>query len=337
MSKINFAIIGCGRIAQRHAEHIKNTDSCELIACCDIDEDKAHQMAEMYSAKAFYTIENLLKSEDVDIISVCTPNGLHAEHSILGLESGKHILCEKPMAISSYDCGRMINAAEKANKRLFVIKQNRYNPPVKAIKKLIENGDLGKIFNIQLSCFWNRNENYYKDSWKGSKDVDGGTLYTQFSHFVDLLYYLIGDIKDCSGFSNNFMHKGIIEFEDTGVIALKFYNGAIGTINYTVNAFSKNMEGSLTIFGDKGTVKIGGQYLNELEYFDVSDMKNTPKLEVGNKANNYGEYKGSMSNHDKIYENVREVLLNNDQINTNMFEGLKTVEIIDKIYEEIRG
>ena len=125
-------------------KHIKNTDSCELIACCDIDENKANQLAEMYSAKAFSTIENLLRSEDVDIISVCTPNGLHAEHSILGLESGKHILCEKPMAISSYDCGRMINAAEKANKRLFVIKQNRYNPPVKAIKKIIENGDLGK-------------------------------------------------------------------------------------------------------------------------------------------------------------------------------------------------
>jgi hypothetical protein len=133
------------------------------------------------------------------------------------------------------------------------------------------------------------------------------------------------------------MHEGIIEFEDSGVIALKFYNGSIGTINYTVNAFSKNMEGSLTLFGDKGTVKIGGQYLNELEYFDVENMKSLPKMEVGNKANNYGEYKGSMSNHDKIYKNVRDVLLNNAQITTNMFEGMKTVEIIEKIYKEIYG
>ena len=237
------------------------------------------------------------------------------------------------MAINSFDCGRMITAAENANKRLFVIKQNRYNPPVKAVKKLIDEGALGRIFNIQLSCFWNRNENYYTNSWKGSKDMDGGTLYTQFSHFIDLLYYLNGDIKHVEGFSNNFTHQEIIEFEDTGVIAVKFHNGALGTINYTVNAYSKNMEGSLTLFGEKGTIKIGGQYLNELEYFDVCDMEQPPKLEVGNKANNYGEYKGSMSNHDKIYSNVREVLLNNDQINTNMFEGLKTVEIIEKIYD----
>lgn len=337
MSKINFAIIGCGRIAQRHAEHIKNTDSCELIACCDIDKNKANQLAEEHSSKKYYTVDDLLKYDKIDIVSICSPNGLHAEHSILSLEHGKHVLCEKPMAISSYDCGRMMQAAEKSNKRLFVIKQNRYNPPVRAVKELIEKGDLGKVFNIQLSCFWNRNENYYENSWKGSKDLDGGTLFTQFSHFIDLLYYLNGDIEKVSGYSNNFIHEGIIDFEDTGVIALRFHNGAIGTINYTVNAFSKNMEGSLTIFGDKGTVKIGGQYLNELEYFDVDNMEHPPKLEIGNKANNYGEYKGSMSNHDKIYANVKDVLLNNAQITTNMFEGMKTVEIIEKIYEEIYG
>lgn len=330
---INFAIVGCGRIAQRHAEHIKNTKSCELVACCDIVNEKAKDLGDKYNATVYYSIEQLLKDENIDIISVCSPNGLHAEHSILSLQAAKHVLCEKPMAINSFDCGRMITAAENANKRLFVIKQNRYNPPVKAVKKLIDEGALGRIFNIQLSCFWNRNENYYTNSWKGSKDMDGGTLYTQFSHFIDLLYYLNGDIKHVEGFSNNFTHQEIIEFEDTGVIAVKFHNGALGTINYTVNAYSKNMEGSLTLFGEKGTIKIGGQYLNELEYFDVCDMEQPPKLEVGNKANNYGEYKGSMSNHDKIYSNVREVLLNNDQINTNMFEGLKTVEIIEKIYD----
>lgn len=333
MSSINFAIVGCGRIAQRHAEHIKNTKSCELVACCDIVPEKAKNLGDKYNATVYYSIEQLLKDENIDIISVCSPNGLHAEHSILSLQAAKHVLCEKPMAINSFDCGRMITAAENANKRLFVIKQNRYNPPVQAVKKLIDEGALGRIFNIQLSCFWNRNENYYTNSWKGSKDMDGGTLYTQFSHFVDLLYYLNGDVSEVFAFRENFNHKEIIEFEDTGVVALKFQNGALGTINYTVNAYSKNMEGSLTLFGDKGTIKIGGQYLNELEYFDVCDMEQPPKLEVGNKANNYGEYKGSMSNHDKIYSNVREVLLNNDQINTNMFEGLKTVEIIEKIYD----
>lgn len=332
---IKFAIIGCGRIAQRHAEHIKNTDGCILIACCDVVENKAIELSEKYGASYHTTMDEMLIKADIDVISICSPNGLHAEHSIKGLRSGKHVLCEKPMALSSSDCGEMIQAAEKANKRLFIIKQNRYNPPVKAVKELISNGNLGQIYNIQLNCFWNRNEDYYKNSWKGTKELDGGTLFTQFSHFIDLLFYLNGDVKETKAFGENFNHKNIIEFEDTGVVALKFKNGALGTINYTVNSFGKNMEGSLTIFAEKGTVKIGGQYLNELEYFEVADMEKPPELEKGNKANNYGQYQGSMSNHDKVYQNIIQVLKYNATITTNMFEGLKTIEIIEKIYEQI--
>ncbi len=332
---IKFAIVGCGRIAQRHAEHIKNTAGCLLIACCDIVENKANELAEKYGATSHVSIDEMLINTDIDIISICSPNGLHAEHSVKGLHSGKHVLCEKPMALSSSDCGEMIQAAEKANKRLFIIKQNRYNPPVKAVKELISNGKLGQIYNIQLNCFWNRNEDYYKNSWKGTKELDGGTLFTQFSHFIDLLFYLNGDIKEIKAFGENFDHKNIIEFEDTGVVALKFKNGALGTINYTVNSFGKNMEGSLTIFAQKGTVKIGGQYLNELDYFEVADMEKPPELEKGNKANNYGQYQGSMSNHDKVYQNVVQVLKHNASITTNMFEGLKTIEIIENIYEQI--
>lgn len=332
---LKFAIVGCGRIAQRHAEHIKNTDGCLLVACCDIIENKAIELAEKHGTSHHLSMDEMLLNADIDVISICSPNGLHAEHSIKGLQSGQHVLCEKPMALSSYDCGEMIQAAEKANKRLFIIKQNRYNPPVKAVKDLISNGKLGKIFNIQLSCFWNRNEDYYKNSWKGTKELDGGTLFTQFSHFIDLLFYLNGDIKETRAFGENFNHKNIIEFEDTGVVALKFKNGALGTINYTVNSFRKNMEGSLTIFAEKGTVKIGGQYLNELEYFEVADMEKPPELEKGNKANNYGQYQGSMSNHDKVYQNIVQVLKYNASITTNMFEGLKTIEIIENIYEQI--
>jgi len=334
-SDIKFAIVGCGRIAQRHAEHIKNTDGCLLVACCDIIENKAIELAEKHGASHHVSMDEMLINTDIDIISICSPNGLHAEHSIKGLRSGKHVLCEKPMALSSSDCGEMIQAAEKANKRLFIIKQNRYNPPVKAVKKLISNGNLGQIYNIQLNCFWNRNEDYYKNSWKGTIELDGGTLFTQFSHFIDLLFYLNGDIRETRAFGENFNHKKIIEFEDTGVVALKFKNGALGTINYTVNSFRKNMEGSLTIFAEKGTVKIGGQYLNELEYFEVADMQKPPELEKGNKANNYGQYQGSMSNHDKVYQNVIQVLKHNASITTNMFEGLKTIEIIENIYEQI--
>jgi UDP-N-acetyl-2-amino-2-deoxyglucuronate dehydrogenase len=330
MHSINFAIIGCGRIAQRHAEHIQNNG--KLVAVCDIDTQKANDLANKYQANAYYTIENLLKNEkNIDVVAICSPNGLHAEHTIQALKAGFHVLCEKPMAISVQDCGEMIKEAEKANKRLFIVKQNRFNPPVAEIKKIIDEGKLGKIYSVQLSCFWNRDENYYKNSWKGTKNLDGGTLYTQFSHFVDLLYWIIGDVKKVSAFGKNSAHQGIIEFEDNGVIALEFYNGALGTINYTVNSFQKNMEGSLTIFGEKGTIKIGGQYLNELEYqkIDNYEIKDLPK---GNPANNYGQYQGSMSNHDKVYENVVEVLTKQGVIATNGFEGLKTVEIIDKIY-----
>jgi len=336
MANIKFGIIGCGRIAQRHAEHIHNTNDCELVATCDIVLEKTLELGAKYNAKSYDNILEFLNHEEIDVVSICSPNGLHAEHSIASLLAGKHVLCEKPMAISAYDCGEMIKAAEKTNKRLFVIKQNRYNPPVAAVKKLIDENKLGKISNVQLSCFWNRNENYYANSWKGTKKLDGGTLFTQFSHFVDLLYYLIGDVKEVKAFGGNFQHQNTIEFEDTGVVIMKFYNGALGTINYTVNSYQKNMEGSLTIFGDKGTVKIGGQYLNELEYQKIEGIEIT-NLEEGNKANNYGEYQGSMSNHDKVYENIVQVLKNGASVTTNMFEGLKTVEIIEKIYNEING
>jgi predicted dehydrogenase len=331
MNLRKFAIVGCGRIGMRHAEHIQKL--AQLVAVCDTDESKAAFFAEKFNCKAYHNIEDMLANEqEIDVVSICSPNGLHAKHAILSLEAGFHVLCEKPMAINVQDCGEMIKTAEKMNKRLFAIKQNRFNPPVAAVKKLIDENRLGKIYSVQLTCFWNRNEDYYHNSWKGTKDLDGGTLYTQFSHFVDLLYWLIGDVKQAKSLMGNFAHQGIIEFEDTGVVILEFLNGAIGTINYTVNSYKKNMEGSLTIFGEKGTVKIGGQYLNELEYQEIEGYK-IENLPAGNTANNYGNYQGSMSNHDKVYENVIEVLNNNASIATNSFEALKTVEIIDKIYQ----
>lgn len=336
MSKSNFkfGIVGCGRIANRHAEHIDN--SAKLVAVCDVVKERADELAEQYNAKAYYDINDLLEQErgNIDVISVCTPNGLHAQHSIDSLKAGYHVLCEKPLATNVHDCGEMIKTAERYNKRLFAIKQNRFNPPVAAVKKAIEEGKLGKIYSVQLSCFWNRNPQYYENSWKGTMDLDGGTLYTQFSHFIDLLYWMIGDVRNAKAYIANYHHNDIIEFEDTGVVILEFYNGAMGTINYTVNSYNNNMEGSLTIFGEKGTVKIGGQYLNELEYQNVEDFK-FENLPTGNKANSYGTYQGSMSNHDLVYANLIDVLSNDAAISTSAFEGLKTVEIIDKIYSSV--
>jgi len=260
----------------------------------------------------------------------------HAEHTIKSLNAGFHVLCEKPMATSVIDAEKMINTSLKVNRRLFIVKQNRFNPPVEAVKEALDNGNFGNVHNVQLSCFWNRNPAYYQNSdWKGSLALDGGTLFTQFSHFIDLLYFFFGDIREVVGFSGNFNHADEIEFEDTGVLAIKFYGGAIGTINYTVNSYGKNMEGSITIFGDKGTVKIGGQYLNELDYQNYENFK-IENLPEGRPPNNYGEYKGSMSNHHLVYQNIMDVLTNDGVIATNGFEGLKTVEIIDKIYKAIR-
>lgn len=327
---LSLAIIGCGNIGKRHADQIQAVG--KLTAVCDIIKSKAGELGEKYNAETFISIEKLFASKKgIDVAVICTPNGLHAQHSIISLQAGCHVLCEKPMAINSADCRAMIREAEKAGRHLFVVKQNRFNPPIVAVKKLLEEKKLGDIFSMQLNCFWNRDAGYYENSWKGTMALDGGTLFTQFSHFVDILYWMFGDVKQVKAFKKNFAHKNIIEFEDTGVVILEFENGIIGSVNYTVNSFQKNMEGSLTIFGEKGTVKIGGQYLNELEYQQIDDhvISNLP---AGNKANEYGFYQGSMSNHDKVYKNLVDVINNHAAMAAGSHDGLKTVEIIEKIY-----
>lgn len=338
MKKIKFALVGCGQIGQRHAEHIINVG--KLQAVCDIKIERAWNLQEKYGGNesikdvlACSSIEQLLKHEKrIDVVSVCTPNYLHAKHTIMALKAGHHVLCEKPMALNTRSCEMMIEIARSFNRYLFIVDQNRFNPPVQKVKDLIDSGKLGKIFNVQLNCFWNRGSKYYKDSdWRGDKEMDGGTLFTQFSHFIDLLIWMIGDVKEIFALKDNFAHKNLVEFEDTGVAILRFSNGAIGTLNYTINAYSKNMEGSLTIFGSKGTVKIGGQYLNKLEYQDIEsyEIKNLPK---GNPANDYGYYVGSMSNHDKVYEYVVKILLSGRQMGIGL-GGLKVVKLIERIYE----
>jgi predicted dehydrogenase len=338
LDKIRFAIVGCGRIAKRHADIIQSASGgySKLQAVCDVKAPRAKDFGELYLCSHYGSMEAMLKNEkDIDVVSICTPNALHAPQTMLALKAGKHVLCEKPMAITSADCTKMIDEAEKARKNLFIVKQNRFNPPISALKQAIDEGRLGKILSVELNCFWNRGDRYYTESdWKGTKDLDGGTLFTQFSHFIDLIYWLIGDVTKVFALAKNFSHKDIIEFEDTGVIALEFSNGALGTINYTVNSYKKNMEGSITVFGDKGTVKVGGQYLNVLEYQCIEDYQ-ISGLPESRPPNDYGFYMGSMSNHDKVYENIIEVLKYNGKIAANAYEGMKTVEIIEKIYRSL--
>ncbi len=328
---ITFSIVGCGRIAERHAEHIARVG--RLVSVCDTNIERAKEFSRKYGAVAYASLAEMLSGpECAEVISVCSPNGLHAEHSILSLRAGRHVVCEKPMALTVRDCERMIMESEKAGRRLFIVKQNRFNPPIVELKRLISDGALGDILSVQLNCFWNRNKDYYGSSeWKGTKDLDGGALYTQFSHFLDLLNWLIGDVKELRAYTGNANHPEI-EIDDQGVVALRFENEALGTIHYSTNAFEKNLEGSLTVFGTRGTVKVGGEYLNVLEYVAVEDYS-PPTLPRGKESNDYGSYRGSMSNHDKVYENVADVLRSSGVITTSGIEGLRTVELICRIYD----
>lgn len=332
MQKLHFALIGCGKIAERHAEHISNVGV--LSAVCDIDKQKAIDFSKRYNARSYDHIEDLLKNEkNIDAASICTPNGLHASHSIACLESGLNVLCEKPMAIDLDECRMMIAAAEASGKMFAVVKQNRFNPPIVALKQMIDENKLGRILSIQVNGFWNRDEAYYDQSeWRGTEELDGGTLFTQFSHFIDIMYWLIGDVVAARSYLVNANHERVIDFEDTGAVILQFENGVIGTLNYTVNSYGKNMEGSITVFGDKGTVKIGGEYLNKLEYQNIQSYI-IADLPDGNLPNNYGSYTGSMSNHGLVYDNFVEAIQNKTSISANAYDGMKTVDIIRKIYD----
>jgi predicted dehydrogenase len=324
------AIIGCGRIGHRHAEQISRFAT--LTAVCDTIPEKADKLGLAYHTKTYYSLDDLLINEkDIDVVTVCTPNGLHAMHCIKALKSGKNVLCEKPLCINVDDAKKMIEAALENNKKLFVVKQNRYNPPVAFVKEILKNNSLGKIFSFQLNCFWNRPADYYTD-WKGTKNLDGGTLFTQFSHFIDLLYWYFGDVATVQSIKKNYQHPAIA-FEDSGLVLFEMQSGVTGGMNYSVNTYQQNMEGSLTILAEKGSLKIGGQYLNELEYFNVENIA-TPILQKGNSANTYGFYQGSMSNHDKIYQNLLLALDNDAHDFASAEDGLKTVEIIQKIYEQ---
>lgn len=329
-----FAIIGCGTISRRHAENIVRIG--KLTAVCDIIPERADSLAKEYKAKAYYSIDDLLKKEhSIDMVVVCTPNGLHAEHSIKSLQAEKNVLCEKPLCLTSVAASQVIDTAYFFRKKIFVVKQNRFNPPVQFIKKALDEKLLGKVFSFQINCFWNRPQAYYKGDWKGTTILDGGILYTQFSHFIDLLYWYLGDVEKVKGFKAKYQRRKNMEIEDTGVAILLMKNGATGTLNYTVNAFNKNMEGSFTLFCEKGTVKIGGQYLNTLEWLETVDNVK-PELEDSKESNDYGFYQGSMSNHHKVYEELLSNLKSDGSL-PQAKDAIKTIEIIEKIYAATEG
>jgi len=329
---LGFAIVGCGKIAPRHiAEAIKHG---RLIAVCDIIPEKADSLAKQFSATAYYSLTDLLEKEKkIDVIAICTPNGLHAEHSIMALQAGINVLCEKPLSISTISANAMIATAAEVHKKLFVVKSTRYNPALAALKKLITANALGQLYSFQVNCFWNRTASYYENSWKGTALLDGGTLYTQFSHYIDALLWLFGDVKNLAGYRTNQAHKGIIESEDGGSISMEMQNGMIGGLSWSVNSFQKNMEVSLTLLAEKGSIKIAGEYMNEISYQLIDETELL--LPEKGAANDYGNYQGSMSNHDKVYENLVKALQDDTHPFTYAEDGLKTVETIERIYNSV--
>jgi predicted dehydrogenase len=333
-NKIKFAVVGCGHIGKRHAEMILRNEEAELVALIDVKEPDELSI-DHFGVPFFKSIDELIASDiEVTTICVCTPNGLHAEQSIQCLENKINVVCEKPMGLSKDNCEKVIFKSLQMSKHVFCVMQNRYSPPSEWIKSVIDQKLMGDIFMVQLNCYWNRDGRYYKKGgWKGSSDLDGGTLFTQFSHFIDIMYWLFGDIKNIDGKFNDFTHKGITDFEDSGFVSFDFINGGMGTLNYSTSVFGQNLESSMTIIGEKGSVKIGGQYMNEVEYCHIENYE-MPILADSNPANDYGPYKGSAANHHHIIENVVDTLKGRTTATTNALEGLKVVEMIERIYNE---
>jgi UDP-N-acetyl-2-amino-2-deoxyglucuronate dehydrogenase len=330
--KIKFAVIGCGHIGKRHAELITRNKDSELVALIDVKDSNILGI-DSYLVPFFNSLDDFFKSGiEVDVINIATPNGFHAENALKCLGAKKHIVVEKPMALYKQDAEKVIFKALQVHKHVFAVMQNRYSPPSIWIKDLIESGKLGEIFMVQLNCYWNRDDRYYKsDSWHGKKDLDGGTLYTQFSHFIDIMYWLFGDIQNIQAKFKDFNHKNLTDFEDSGFVSFDFVNGGMGSLNYSTSVWNQNLESSITIIAENGSVKIGGQYMNEVEFCNVKDYT-MPKLAPTNPGNDYGAYKGSAANHHYVIENVVGVLKNGSTITTNALEGLKVVDIIERIY-----
>ena len=331
--KIRFAVVGCGHIGKRHAEMVVRDPGAELVALCDI-RPKEELGIEAYPVAFFSDMTSLLQSGlDIDVINICVPNGLHAELAIQAIESGHHVVIEKPMALQVQDAERVLQTSLKYQKEVFCVMQNRYSPPSVWIKQMIDSGRLGKIYLVQLNCFWNRDERYYKPGgWHGDACLDGGTLFTQFSHFIDIMYWLFGDIQQIQARFADFNHQQLTDFEDSGLVTFEFVNGGMGCLNYSTAVWNKNMESSMLIVAENGSVKIGGQYMNEVEYCHIKDYE-MPELAPTNPGNDYGPYKGSAQNHNFVIRNVVEVLQHTGSQNTTTaLEGLKIVDIIRRIY-----
>jgi predicted dehydrogenase len=322
-----------GYIGLRHSTILKNHPSFELIAVCDID-PKARADANELGVPVWSSLEELLaNSTEAEVVSICTPNNLHSSQGEVVVNAGKHVVIEKPMDIDPDKCLSLIELANTRNRMIFCVMQNRYSPPSKWLKQILEETKLGEIYLVQVNCYWNRDDSYYsRSSWKGTLSQDGGPLFTQFSHFMDLLFWLFGDVELESASFDNFNHQSTTEFEDSGIVHFRLGQRALGAFHYSTAVWGKNFESSITIIGEKGTVRVGGQYMEKVEYCHIQDYI-MPVLAPSNPPNQYPGYSGSASNHQYIFDNVVDALQRGEKPTIDPMEGFKVVEIIDRIYQ----
>jgi UDP-N-acetyl-2-amino-2-deoxyglucuronate dehydrogenase len=331
---VRFAICGVGHIGRRHAALVARHAEASLVALIDVREELRTDLAAEFPGAPFFTSldEYLQTGPAADVLTVATPNGLHASQAVAGLRAGLHVVIEKPIALHTADAERIVQTAHQTGRLVFGVMQNRYSPPAAWLKQIYDEGRLGEVFLVQLNCFWNRDARYYQPGgWRGTQALDGGTLFTQFSHFVDLLYWVFGDITAISARFRDFTHQGITEFEDSGLVTFDLVRGGSGTLSYSTAVWDRNLESSLTVVAARGSLRIGGQYLDKVEYCHLQDYI-MPPLPPTNPANDYGPYQGSAANHVQVIENVVASVQQRDVATTNALDGLKVVEIIERIY-----
>ena len=332
---LNFALLGCGRISKRHAEllgggHIKDA---RLVAVCDINLERAKSTSEKYKVPYFLNYDEMMHTvRDIDIVSILTPSGLHAEHVINLAQYKKHIVVEKPMALTLDDADAMIRACDENGVKMFVVKQNRFNVPVQKLRDAVEQKRFGKLVLGTIRVRWSRDQKYYdQDAWRGTWAYDGGVFTNQASHHIDLLEWMMGDVE--SVFSKSMTSLVKIETEDTGVAVLKFKNGALGVIEATTATRPKDLEGSISILGEKGTVEIGGFAVNQMKVWSFVETVPEDELVMAqysvNPPNVYG------FGHQAYYEHVVDCILNEKKTLIDGLEGRKSLELISAMYESI--
>lgn len=327
--KIKLALVGCGRIANNHFGAIEaHKNDVELVGVCDIDPAALQKAVERTAAKGYANIESLLADTDADLIILTTPSGLHPDQAVQSLQAGFHVMTEKPMATRLHDGERMVQAADRAGKRLFVVKQNRLNATLQLLKRAVTEKRFGKIHMVHLNVFWTRPQEYYDqgNGWRGTWEFDGGAFMNQASHYVDLMEWLIGPVQDVQAMIST--HRDI-EAEDTGVVNIRWRNGALGSMAVTMCTYPKNLEGSITILGETGTVRIGGVAVNDIQEWQFADSCDYDEQV---KAANYETTSVYGFGHPLYYQNVIEVLRGKAEPITDGREGLKSLELLIAAY-----